>query len=86
MLIKSADDKSKRLCLLEELRRASGLDRRQRDWLAAERKRVKDGIGGERDAAYCIATSTPISMTVRITSFCTTCVWSMTGRSPRSIT
>lgn len=56
MLIKSADDKSKRLRLLEELRHASVLDTRQRDWLLDEQKRVKGGIEGERDAAYYIDT------------------------------
>ena len=56
MLIKSADDKSKRLRLLEELRHAPVLDTRQRDWLSDEHKRVKGGIEGERDAAYYIDT------------------------------
>lgn len=52
MLIKSADDKSKRLGLLEDLQRSSVLDRRQKDWLREEHHRVKRGIAGERDAAH----------------------------------
>lgn len=52
MLIKSADDKSKRLRLLEELQASPVLDARQRDWLKDEFWRVKKGIEGERDAAF----------------------------------
>lgn len=35
MLIKSADDKSKRLRLLEDLQNSPHLDARQREWLTA---------------------------------------------------
>jgi Nuclease-related domain len=52
LLIKSADDKSKRLVLLEELQRSPLLDRRQQDWLRDELHRTKRGIAGERDAAH----------------------------------
>jgi len=33
MLIKSADDKTKRLTLLEDLQKSTMLDARQKDWL-----------------------------------------------------
>ncbi len=33
MLLKSADDKSKRVRLLEDLQQSSQLDARQREWL-----------------------------------------------------
>ena len=52
LLIKSADDKSKRLALLEDLQRSPLLDRRQQDWLRDEYHRTKRGIAGERDAAH----------------------------------
>lgn len=52
MLIKSADDKSKRLQLLEDLQGSPALDVRQREWLKDEFWRVKKGIEGERDAAF----------------------------------
>lgn len=52
MLIKSADDKSKRLRLLEDLQASPVLDARQRSWLKEEFWRVKKGIEGERDAAF----------------------------------
>jgi len=52
MLIKSADDKTKRLRLLDELQAAPVLDARQRDWIKDEYWRVKKGIEGEREAAF----------------------------------
>jgi len=52
MLIKSTDDKSKRLALLDDLQKSSLLDRRQRDWLREEYVRTKRGLAGERDAAH----------------------------------
>lgn len=52
MLIKSADDKSKRLALLDDLQKSPLLDRRQQEWLRDELHRVKRGIAGERDAAH----------------------------------
>jgi hypothetical protein len=52
MLIKSPDDKKKRLRLLEELRRSDRLDERQKEWLRNEYSRLKPGDKGERDAAH----------------------------------
>lgn len=52
MLIKSADDKSKRLEFLQELQSSTLLDRRQQDWLRDELHRTRRGIAGERDAAH----------------------------------
>jgi len=52
VLIKAADDKSKRLALLEDLQRSPLLDRRQKDWLRDELHRTRRGIAGERDAAH----------------------------------
>lgn len=52
MLIKSADDKSKRLKLLEDLQLSDRLDARQKEWLAEELLRLRRGMAGERDAAH----------------------------------
>jgi hypothetical protein len=52
MLLKSADDKSKRGTLLEELQRSQLLDVRQKKWLREELSRLKKGIQGERDSAH----------------------------------
>lgn len=52
MLFKQADDKSKRLRLLEELQASPLLDARQRTWLKEEHWRVQQGVEGERDAAF----------------------------------
>lgn len=52
MLIKSADDKSKRLALLEDLQKSSYLDTRQKEWLREELRRFKTGLEGERAAAF----------------------------------
>lgn len=52
MLLKKADDKSKRLKLLEELQQSHLLDVRQREWLQQELDRFRKGIQGERDAAH----------------------------------
>lgn len=52
MLLKSADDKSKRLTLLEELQRSTVLDIRQKKWLREELIRARKGIQGEKDSAY----------------------------------
>lgn len=52
MLIKSADDKSKRLALLEDLQKSSLLDARQKDWLRDELRRLNAGIKGEQAAAF----------------------------------
>jgi len=52
MRIKQADDKTKRLQLLESLQASPMLDVRQKTWLREEHWRVKQGIAGERDAAF----------------------------------
>jgi len=52
VLIKSADDKSKRLALLEDLQKSSLLDARQKEWLRDELRRCKTGMEGERAAAF----------------------------------
>jgi len=52
MLLKSADDKSKRIALLENLQRSPLLDARQKKWLREELFRLKKGIQGEKDSAY----------------------------------
>ena len=52
MLLKSADDKSKRVALLEELQRSAQLDYTQKKWLREEVSRLKKGIQGERDSAH----------------------------------
>ena len=52
MLIKSVDDKTKRLRLLEDLQNSSRLDARQKDWLAKELRNTKQGIQGEKSAAH----------------------------------
>jgi hypothetical protein len=52
MLIKSADDKAKRLTLLESLQDSPKLDARQKTWVREELMRLRRGIQGERDAAH----------------------------------
>lgn len=52
MLLKTADDKSKRLALLEDLQKSTLLDTRQKEWLRDELRRCKTGIEGERAAAF----------------------------------
>jgi hypothetical protein len=52
MLLKSTDDKSKRVRLLEELRQSPDLNARQRSWLEDELMRLQRGIAGERSAAH----------------------------------
>lgn len=52
MLLKSADDKSKRLKLLKELQKSIQLTSRQKEWLRHELQICKKGIEGERDAAH----------------------------------
>lgn len=52
MLLKSADDKSKRLALLEDLQRSPNIDAFQKKWLHDELIRFKKGIEGERESAY----------------------------------
>ena len=52
MLLKSADDKSRRVSLLEDLQKSPLLDARQKLWLRQELGRLRKGIEGERDSAY----------------------------------
>lgn len=52
MLIKTADDKAKRLRLLEDLQASPRLNIRQKDWLAKELHNTKRGIQGEKSAAH----------------------------------
>jgi hypothetical protein len=52
MLLKSADDKSKRLALLEDLKKSPYLDSQQKKWLSEELHRCKKGIQGERESAH----------------------------------
>lgn len=46
MLIKSTDDKSKRLALLEDLQKSTLLDTRQKDWLRDELRRCTIQLAG----------------------------------------
>lgn len=52
MLLKSADDKTRRVRLLEDLQKSTQLDARQRDWLKDELDRLRKGMAGEKAAAH----------------------------------
>ncbi|MGL5002037.1 MAG: nuclease-related domain-containing protein, partial [Casimicrobium sp.] len=52
MLIKTADDQSKRVRLLEDLQQSDRLDARQREWLVDELRGLKTGRAGEDSAAH----------------------------------
>lgn len=52
MLLKSADDKSKRVALLEDLQRSQLLDAHQKKWLHDELMRLTKGLQGERESAH----------------------------------
>jgi hypothetical protein len=54
MLIKSADDKSRRLALFKSLQESPLINKKQRDWLNDQIFRLKKGMDGERDAAFYI--------------------------------
>ncbi len=54
MLIKPADDKSKRVQLLESLQSSPNLDASQKKWAREELFNLQRGIQGERDAAHYI--------------------------------
>ncbi len=54
MLIKSADDKSRRIALLESLLGSPQLNPEQKAWVQREVKNVRYGMQGERDAAHYI--------------------------------
>lgn len=50
--MKSADDKGKRVALLEDLQKSSLLDASQKKWLRDELMRLRKGMQGERDSAH----------------------------------
>lgn len=52
MLLKSADEKTKRIALLEELQRSQLLDAFQKMWLREELMRFTKGLQGERESAH----------------------------------
>lgn len=52
MLIKSTDDRSRRIALLQDLQESSTLDVEQKTWLRDQLFQLKQGIAGERDAAH----------------------------------
>jgi hypothetical protein len=52
MLLKNADDKSKRLALLEDLQNSPLLDAKQKKWLDEQLINVRKGMQGEREAAF----------------------------------
>lgn len=52
MILKSADDKSKRLALLQDLQNSPVLDPKQKRWLREELVRLRQGIKGEQESAY----------------------------------
>lgn len=52
MPLKSMDDKSRRLALLEDLHKSALLDARQKKWLREEVLRTRKGIQGEKESAY----------------------------------
>lgn len=52
MILKPADDKGRRLKLLEDLQQSAVLDFAQKKWLRTELMRLRKGIQGERDSAH----------------------------------
>ena len=52
MLLKKADDKSRRIALLEDLQKSTMLDFKQKKWMREELSRFRKGIQGEKDSAY----------------------------------
>ena len=52
MLLKAADDKTRRLALLQDLQKSDRLDYRQKRWLRDELSRTKLGIQGESESAH----------------------------------
>jgi hypothetical protein len=52
MLLKSADDRSKRVRLLESLITSPALDAKQKEWVHQELDRLRKGIQGEKSAAH----------------------------------
>ena len=54
MLIKVADDHSKRLALIESLQNDPTLNRKQHEWLQSQMWALRHGAKGESNAAYYI--------------------------------
>lgn len=54
MLLKSSDDKSKRLALLEELQRSQLLEPAQKRCLREQLMRLKWGIQDDCESAHCL--------------------------------
>jgi len=52
MILKPADEKSRRQKLLEDLQQSAVLDFAQKKWLRTELMRLRKGIQGERDSAH----------------------------------
>lgn len=52
MPLKTMDDKSRRLALLDDLHKSALLDARQKKWLREEVIRTRKGIQGEKESAY----------------------------------
>lgn len=52
MILKHADDKSKRLALLQDLQNSPVLDQRQKRWLREELIRLREGMKGEKESAF----------------------------------
>lgn len=52
MILKHADDKSKRLALLQELQNSPVLDQKQKGWLREELVRLREGVRGEKESAF----------------------------------
>ncbi|MBV8620790.1 MAG: NERD domain-containing protein [Curvibacter sp.] len=57
MLLKKADDKSKRIALLNDLQQSPVLNASQRKWLRDELMRCRKGIQGETEAAFYLDSS-----------------------------
>lgn len=51
MILRSVNDKSKRLALLEDLQRSQFLDETKKKWLRDELMRLKKWIQDERESA-----------------------------------
>lgn len=52
MILKSADDKSTRLALLQDLQQSTRLNAQQKKWLREALKRLRRGIKGEQESAF----------------------------------
>ena len=54
MIIKSADDKTKRLRLLEAIEQSQTITKKQKEWCGKARVKLQRGIHGEKNAAHYI--------------------------------